>query len=114
MLNQQGQSTKSPPTVALQLITTMEQLQEVVASCVAAAAAPMPPEVVELEVLKRRKYLTTEEVEKVYPLKASALRRKRAEGEGPEYIKDGGRALYTHEAIQKYLDAGRQRTLNRL
>ena len=103
MLNQQGSPTKT----VVQLVTTIEELRTVMASL------QVPPEVVELEVLMRRKYLTTEEVEKLYPLKASSLKKMRTDGKGPEYIRDGERVLYTHEAIQKYLEAGRQKTLNR-
>jgi hypothetical protein len=99
----------SPATAVINIVTTVDELRALLASY----ALQMPPEVVELEILRRREYLTTDEVEKLYPLKASVLRKKRADGEGPEYIKDGARTLYTHKAIHKYLEAGRQKTLKR-
>jgi len=42
--------------------------------------------VAQIEKLKRKEYLTPEEVEAVYGLRASTLANKRSKGQGPEYI----------------------------
>jgi hypothetical protein len=95
----------------IQIITTPDQLKDVFSALLAQLpAAQMPASVVEVELLKRREYLTTEEVEKVYPLKASTLRKHRVNGTGPAYSKDGDKVTYSHAAIRKYLESRRQKT----
>lgn len=66
--------------------------------------------VAEVERLKRKEYLTPEEVELVYGLKPKTLANKRMKAQGPEYIKDGDRILYKQQAIKKYLEAKTVRT----
>ncbi len=92
------------------IITTQEELEHLLRSIVGGATPSFPPEVLELELLKRKETLTTEEVEILYGLKASTLRKRRMNGEGPAYSKDGDKVLYTHTAIKKYLEAKRQKT----
>ena len=93
------------------VLTTPEQLQEIIASAMAAISPQqMPPEVVHLEVLRRKEYLTTEEVAKLYPLNVNTLRKDRINGKGPAFSKVGDRVVYSQSAIKKYLDSRRQRT----
>ena len=66
--------------------------------------------VAEVERLKRKEYLTPEEVELVYGLKPKTLANKRMKAQGPEYIKDGERILYKQQAVKKYLEAKTDRT----
>lgn len=66
--------------------------------------------VAEVERLKRKEYLTPEEVELVYGLKPKTLANKRLKAQGPEYTKDGDRILYKQQAIKKYLEAKTVRT----
>ncbi len=66
--------------------------------------------VAEVERLKRKEYLTPEEVELIYGLKPKTLANKRLKAQGPEYIKDGDRILYRQQAIKKYLEAKTVRT----
>ncbi|MDL2313794.1 hypothetical protein LJC36_02310 [Desulfovibrio sp. OttesenSCG-928-C14] len=66
--------------------------------------------VAEVERLKRKEYLTPEEVELVYGLKPKTLANKRMKAQGPEYIKDGERILYKQQAVKKYLEAKTVRT----
>jgi len=95
----------------IQIITTADQLKDVLASLLGQLpTVHLPPEVVELELLSRKEYLTTEEVEKLYPLKANTLRKRRMNGEGPAYTKDGDKVVYSRTAIRKYLESRRQRT----
>ena len=82
-------------TVSCNIETTLERL-----------LAP----VAEIEKLKRREYLTPEEVEIVYGLNAATLANKRSRARGPEYIKDGGKILYRHQSVKKYLDTRLVRT----
>ncbi len=95
----------------IQIITTNDQLKDVLASLLSQlSTVQLPPEVVVLEKLKRKETLTTEEVELLYGLKANTLRKRRMNGEGPAYVKDGDKILYTHSAVKKYLDSRRQKT----
>jgi len=89
---------------------TQEQVEAAVAVVVRREIAAMPPEVVEMEKLKRKETLTTEEVEQLYGLNASTLRKLRVNGKGPAYLKYGDRVLYTHPAIRKDLESRRQKT----
>ena len=66
--------------------------------------------VAEVERLKRKEYLTPEEVELVYGLKPKTLANKRLKAQGPEYTKDVDRILYKQQAIKKYLEAKTVRT----
>lgn len=66
--------------------------------------------VAEIERLKRKEYLTPEEVELVYGLKASTLANKRTKAKGPEYIKDGEKILYKQQAVKAYLESRTVRT----
>ena len=66
--------------------------------------------VADVERLKRKEYLTPEEVELVYGLKPKTLANKRMKAQGPEYIKDGERILYKQQAVKKYLEAKTVRT----
>lgn len=61
--------------------------------------------VAQIEKLKRREYLSPEEVELVYGLKASTLANKRMKAHGPEYIKDGEKILYKQQAVRAYLES---------
>jgi len=90
------------------IVTTRDDLRAVMAELIPPPVI-LSPEVMELERLKRTEALTSQEVEKLYGLNANTLRYKRVQGEGPEYLKDGGRVLYTHAAIKKYLESCRQR-----
>lgn len=93
------------------IMTTDEQLREVIAPLLATLpTTQMPPEVVELEKLRRKEYLTTEEVVKLYPLKANTLRKDRINGKGPAFSKLGDKVVYSQSAIRKYLESRRQKT----
>lgn len=67
--------------------------------------------VVDMERLARKKLLDTTEVEVLYGIPAATLKAKRTRGGGPDYIQgtDGGRVLYTHDAIQSWITARRKR-----
>lgn len=93
------------------IITTTEQLKEVLLPLVSKLQKPqLPPEAAELEVLRRKEYLTTEEVEKLYQLNANTLRKGRGDGKGPAYSKVGNKVLYSQLAVKKYLESRRQKT----
>lgn len=62
--------------------------------------------------LKRKEYLTPEEVETVYSLKATTLANKRMRGIGPSYSKDGEKVLYAQSSIRLYLEKRTIRTAN--
>jgi hypothetical protein len=86
------------------MATDRENLEERIASDIESALERLLAPIV-VERLKRREYLTPEEVEAVYGLKAVTLANKRSKAQGPEYIKDGDKILYRQQAIKTYLDA---------
>jgi DNA polymerase III alpha subunit (gram-positive type) len=92
------------------VLTTPEELAVIIENAVAARNSEISPEIVRLEWLKRRETLTTEQVEELYGLNAYTLKKRRMDGEGPAYIKDGDKVFYTHAAIKKYLESRRQKT----
>lgn len=84
----------TPEEIADNLQTVFERL-----------LAPVVDSIGQLERLKRREYLTAEEVELVYGLKAATLANKRSRANGPEYIKDGDKILYRQQSVRKYLES---------
>ncbi len=93
------------------IVTTRAILEEIVVSAVQSIKpAELPFEAVELERLKRKEYLTPDEVEKIFGLNANTLRKRRVEGTGPEYSKDGDRVLYARRVVERYLEQRRQKT----
>ena len=71
---------------------------------------PVVSSIGKIEILKRQEYLTPEEVEAVYGLKATTLANKRFRAQGPEFVKDGGKILYSHKAARAYLERREVRT----
>lgn len=93
------------------VITTSEQLEAVLLPILQNIQSPqLPPEAAELEILRRKEYLTTEEVEKLYQLNANTLRKGRGNGSGPAYSKIGNKVLYSQVAVKKFLEGRRQKT----
>lgn len=93
------------------IVTTRQALEEIVISAIQSIKqAELPSEVIELERLKRKEYLTADEVEKVFGLNSNTLRKRRVEGTGPEYSKDGDRVLYARRIVERYLEQRRQKT----
>ena len=48
-------------------------------------------------------YLTTTEAAAVRRRKPQTLRKERWRGEGPPFIRDGGRVLYPRKALERWL-----------
>ncbi|WP_298030981.1 hypothetical protein [uncultured Desulfovibrio sp.] len=91
--------TLTPEEIAGSLQTALERM-----------LAPVVDSIGQIERLKRREYLTAEEVELVYGLKAVTLANKRMKAQGPEYIKDGDKILYKQQAVKTYLETKTIRT----
>lgn len=72
--------------------------------------APIAESVGQIERLKRREYLSPEEVELVYGLKPTTLANRRIKAKGPEYVKVGEKILYKQKALREYLEAREVRT----
>lgn len=85
---------------------TTEEIADSLQTAIERLLAP----VAKMEKLKRREYLTPEEVELLYGLKAVTLANKRMKAQGPEYIKDGEKILYKQQAVKAYLDSRTVRT----
>lgn len=93
------------------IVTTPEDLERLMTRLLAPLKTQaLTPEAAELEKLRRKEYLTTEEVEKLYNINANTLRKRRVNGEGPAYVKDGERVLYASKAVSQYLESRRQKT----
>ena len=86
-------------------ISEDRRLEKALSNNIESALDRLLAPIAETERLKRREYLTPEEVEAVFGLKAVTLANKRMKAQGPEYIKDGERILYRQQAIKAYLDA---------
>lgn len=86
---------------------TLEQAnpEQALSSSINVALERLLAPVAQMEKLKRREYLTPDEVELLYGLKAVTLANKRMKAQGPEYIKDGERILYKQKAVKEYLDS---------
>lgn len=72
--------------------------------------APIVREVAQIEKLKRKEYLTPDEVQILYGLNTGTLANYRSRAEGPEFHKTGEKILYSHKAIKHYLDCNKVRT----
>lgn len=94
--------------------TLMDLVKEAVTAELRTALAELPSvfqAAAELELLRRKEYLTTEEVEKLYGIPAATLKTRRTRGGGPSYLQHarGSCVTYTHEDIRQYMERGRIR-----
>ena len=80
-------------------------LEETVSNNIESTLERLLAPVAQIEKLKRREYLSPEEVELVYGLKASTLANKRMKAQGPEYTKDGEKILYKQQSVRLYLES---------
>ncbi len=87
------------------IVTTREELTNILKEIMPASSPAMPDEALELELLKRKKLLTEKEVEKLYGLNRGSLRNLRNQGRGPVYIQEnkGTSVFYEHTAIESYI-----------
>jgi hypothetical protein len=60
--------------------------------------------IVKMEILKRKEYLTEEEVDLLYSLPAATLRTDRCRGRGPRFVKNRRKVLYKKTDIDDYLE----------
>jgi predicted DNA-binding transcriptional regulator AlpA len=60
--------------------------------------------IMEMEILKRKEYLTEEEAAKLYSLSAATLRTERSRGRGPRFVKKGRKVLYKKSELDDYLE----------
>ncbi|EGY26439.1 hypothetical protein DA2_1432 [Desulfovibrio sp. A2] len=68
-------------------------------------------QVAELEALKRKEFLTSKEVARLYGIPYATLDTLRSRGGGPAYhqVHRGGTVLYRHEDIREYVTRARVR-----
>ena len=88
----------------------MQLTQDDIAQAMDAALSKLLAPVAEIEVLRRKEFLTEEEAAKLFSMSAATLKTKRCRGGGPSYIKDGGRVLYSRKSLQAYLEGNRVKT----
>lgn len=84
--------------------TMMAVVESQVGNVLATFAASLD-RVADLERLKRKELLTTDEVEALYGLSAATLDTWRCRGGGPDYVKPSKSVFYRHTDIQKFLEA---------
>ncbi len=88
----------------------MQLTQDDIAQAMDATLSKLLAPVAEIEVLRRKEFLTEEEAAKLFSMSAATLKTKRCRGGGPSYIKDGGRVLYSRKSLQTYLEGKRVKT----
>lgn len=66
-----------------------------------------------LEELKRKEFLTEQEVGTLYSISPASIRSERSRGLGPAYIKDGRRVLYPRQELEKYFEMRIVKTAHR-
>jgi len=69
--------------------------------------------IVKLETLKRKEYLTEQEVGTLYSISPASIRSDRSRGLGPCYIKDGRRVLYSQKELARYYEMRMVKTKSR-
>ena len=69
-----------------------------------------PAEIIEIEVLKHKEYLSARDVQKLFGLNHNTLRGWRGQGRGPAYSRDGDLILYKRSDVEAYLKSNRVRT----
>jgi hypothetical protein len=53
----------------------------------------------------KQRYLTAKEVAEIRRKTEPALTKERDRGEGPPWVRDGGRILYPEDELERYLEA---------
>jgi len=71
-----------------------------------------PAEVRELEILRRKEYLTAKEVQKLFGLNHKTLAGWRGRGRGPAFTQDGYVILYRRQDVEAYLKSTKKRTID--
>lgn len=79
-------------------------LKAKIATAMKKAFAKLLVPAAKLEELKRKEYLTEQEVGTLYSIPPSSIRSERSRGFGPPYIKDGRRVLYPTQELAKYFE----------
>lgn len=64
----------------------------------------------DLEALRRKALLSTEEASRLYGVSCRTLAGWRCEGRGPRYVQDGKLVRYRHQDLEAYFDANLKRT----
>ena len=97
---------------AREYIIKEAEIREMLEELAERVLAPLAGDVMEIEELKRKEFLTPDEVERVYGLKATTMANKRTRAQGPAYIKDGEKILYPQKAVKAYLAAKHVKTID--
>ena len=92
------------------MTTDKKNLEKMIVGNIESTLERLLAPIAENERLKRREYLTAEEVECLYGLKAVTLANWRTKAQGPEYIKYGDKILYKQQAVRNYLESRTVRT----
>ena len=88
-------------------------IQEAVSEELKQVSGP-PAEIVELELLKHKEYLSARELQKLYGLNHNTLRGWRSQGRGPTYSRDGDLILYKRTDVESYLKSNKVRTYDQI
>ena len=92
----------------MQIVTTAEQLQTILEQILKKMPVYiMPPELVELEKLKRRPSLSPQDVSKLYDIPEQTLADWRHYKKGPRYSKRGKRVYYSQKDLTAFFESGR-------
>jgi len=88
-------------------------LDRKIAAAVKRAMPKFLAQAAKLEELKRKEFLTEQEVGTLYSISPASIRSKRSRGLGPAYIKDGRRVLYPRHELVKYFEMRMVKTSSR-
>ncbi|MEG6503340.1 MULTISPECIES: helix-turn-helix domain-containing protein [unclassified Desulfovibrio] len=78
-------------------------LEKAVADTLEKLLAPVAEAIGEIELIRRKEYLTEREAALLFSLSAATLKTQRSRGVGPPYIKAGGKILYQRADLRIFL-----------
>lgn len=78
-------------------------LEKAVAAALEKILAPVAEVICEMELIRRKEYLTEKEAALLFSLSAATLKTQRSRGGGPKYVNMGARILYSRKGVEDYL-----------
>ena len=80
-------------------------LEKAIAETLEKLLAPVAEAICEMELIRRKEYLTEKEAALLFSLSAATLKTQRSLKRGPRYIKIGTRVLYSKKELIQHLQS---------